>query len=125
MPAALLLADVVVSATSAEPEAFGRTTAEAMAMGRPVIATAHGGSLETVVDGETGWLVDPSNAEDMARAINEAMADPDRRKAFGQAGQQRVRELFTLKTMCEKTLIIYRELLAQKNKHALAGNLAA
>ncbi|MDH3328405.1 MAG: glycosyltransferase family 4 protein [Desulfobulbaceae bacterium] len=125
MPAALLLADIVVSATSSEPEAFGRTTAEAMAMGKPVIATAHGGSLETVVNGETGWLVTPSSAEDMARALNEAIADPDQRKAFGEAGQKRVHQMFTLKTMCEKTLNIYRELLARKNKHEVAGDLAA
>lgn len=125
MPAALQLADIVVSATSSEPEAFGRTTAEAMAMGKPVIATAHGGSLETVVEGVTGWLVNPASAEDMARAINEAMADPEKRRAFGEAGQQRVRQHFTLKTMCEKTLTIYRELLAAKNKHAIVRDLAA
>jgi glycosyltransferase involved in cell wall biosynthesis len=125
MPAALLLADIVVSATSAEPEAFGRTTAEAMAMGRPVIATAHGGSLETVVEGETGWLVNPASAEDMARAIREAMADPARRKAFGEAGRQRVRRHFTLKTMCEKTLAVYRELLAGKNGRSAIRDLAA
>lgn len=125
MPAALLLADIVVSATSSEPEAFGRTTAEAMAMGKPVIATAHGGSLETVVAGVTGWLVNPANAEDMARALDEAMADPEKRKIFGAAGQQRVRQHFTLKTMCEKTLAIYRELLAGKNRHEIVRDLAA
>ena len=95
-----------------------------MAMGKPVIATAHGGSLETVVTGETGWLVNPSNAEDMARAINEAIADPEKRKVYGAAGQQRVRRLFTLKTMCEKTLFVYRQLLKEK-RHAQTDDLAA
>ncbi len=74
MPAAYLLADIVISASSSEPEAFGRTTAEAMAMGKPVIATAHGGSLETVIDRQTGWLVRPSDPADMARAMNEALS---------------------------------------------------
>lgn len=125
IPAALMLADIVVSATSSEPEAFGRTTAEAMAMGKPVIATAHGGSLETVVDGETGWLVTPSSPEDMARALNEAISDPVKRKAFGVAGQKRVRKYFTLKSMCEKTLAIYRELLSRKKRFKQPPDLAA
>jgi glycosyltransferase involved in cell wall biosynthesis len=125
MPAALLLADIVISATSSEPEAFGRTTAEAMAMGKTVVATAHGGSLETVVAGETGWLVQPSDPEDMARAIDEAMVDPEKRKAFGEAGQLRVRRHFTLKNMCENTLTIYRELLAEKNGSATVRDFAS
>ena len=58
MPAAYMLADVVVSASS-DPEGFGRTIIEAQAMGRPVVATAHGGSCETIEPGITGWLVPP------------------------------------------------------------------
>ena len=53
MPAALMLSDVVVSASSTEPEAFGRIAVEAQAMGRPVVASAQGGSLETVLPGKT------------------------------------------------------------------------
>ena len=53
MPAAYLAADIVVSA-STDPEAFGRVAVEAQAMARPVIASAHGGALETVADGHTG-----------------------------------------------------------------------
>ena len=114
MPAALMLADVVLSTSSKEPEAFGRTTVEAMAMGKPVIATAHGGSLETVVNGETGWLVGPSDPEDLARGIREALSDFNRLKTYGIAGQKRVRERFTTKSMCEQTLTFYKELLASK-----------
>lgn len=125
MPAALLLADIVVSATSSEPEAFGRTTVEAMAMGKPVIATAHGGSLETVLDAETGWLVPPSDASAMARAIDEALTDSERRKTFGAAGQERVHQYFTLKTMCEKTLDVYWEMVSQKEKLYLTSDAAA
>ncbi|MEP4191386.1 MAG: glycosyltransferase family 4 protein, partial [Sneathiella sp.] len=73
MPAALMLADVVVSATQV-PEGFGRVSVEAQAMGRPVIATAHGGSLETVVNGETGWLVPIDNEEAMAMALDDALS---------------------------------------------------
>lgn len=114
MPAALLLADIVISATSLEPEAFGRTTVEAMAMGKAVIATAHGGSLETVLDGVTGWLVSPSNPESMTSALQEALLNPKKREVFGKAGKERARKYFTLQKMCDKTLKTYKELLAEK-----------
>jgi glycosyltransferase involved in cell wall biosynthesis len=114
MPAALMLADVVLSTSSKEPEAFGRTTVEAMAMGKPVIATAHGGSLETVVNGETGWLVGPSDPGDLAKGIREALSDFSRLKIYGLAGQKRVRERFTTKSMCEQTITFYKEILASK-----------
>jgi glycosyltransferase involved in cell wall biosynthesis len=116
MPAALMLADIVLSTSSKEPEAFGRTTVEAMAMAKPVIATAHGGSLETVVNGETGWLVNPSDPVDLARGLTEALSDFSRLRTFGIAGQKRVRECFTTRSMCEKTIELYKELLAAKRE---------
>ncbi len=116
MPAGLLLADIVLSASSSEPEAFGRTTVEAMAMGKPVIATAHGGSLETVIHGETGWLVKPSDPDDMASRINEALKFPSKLKKLGLSGQERVRKNFTTQSMCEKTVKLYRHLISRRNK---------
>jgi glycosyltransferase involved in cell wall biosynthesis len=111
MPAAYLAADVVVSA-STEPEAFGRVAVEAQAMGRPVIATAHGGALETVADGETGWLVAPGDAAALARAIERVLAlDPAARARIGAAGVERVRRRFTTAAMCAGTLAVYRALL--------------
>ena len=121
MPAAYLLADIVISASSSEPEAFGRTTAEAMAMGKPVIATAHGGSLETVIDRQTGWLVRPSDPADMARAIKEALSiGKSRLAAYGEQGRLRVRECFTTEAMCEQTEALYRKLLAAGTDAPLA-----
>src|SRR5258707_4574050 len=58
MPAAYVLADVVVSA-STDPEGFGRVILEAQAMGRPVVATDHGGARETILPGATGWAPPP------------------------------------------------------------------
>ena len=116
MPAALMLADVVLSTSSKEPEAFGRTTVEAMAMGKPVIATAHGGSLETVIDGKTGWLVNPSDPTDLARGLKEALSDFNRLKFYGMAGQKRVLGRFTTKSMCEQTMVLYKELLASERR---------
>lgn len=115
MPAAFLLADIVLSTSSLEPEAFGRTTVEAMAMEKPVIATAHGGSLETVVPGENGWLVKPSDTMSLAKAIDAALAmDRSQLKQFGQNGRQRVTKNFTAQAMCEQTLNFYSDLFEEK-----------
>jgi len=113
MPAALLLADVVVSASSSEPEAFGRIAVEAQAMGKPVIASAHGGSLETVLDRETGWLVPPNDELSLADALTEAILDRDKSNRFGREGRKRVLENFTVQKMCRSTLELYQDLLLQ------------
>ena len=111
MPAAYMLADIVVS-PSLRAEAFGRVPAEAQAMGRPVIAFAHGGALETVRDGESGWLVPPGDTGELANAIREALgASPAARALLAAAGQAHVRRNFTLDGMCSATLDVYRELL--------------
>jgi glycosyltransferase involved in cell wall biosynthesis len=111
MPAALMLADVAVSA-SIEPEAFGRVVVEAQAMGRPVIATAHGGAAETVSPGETGWLVPPGDAAALAAALDHALAlDEAARAALGARAREAVLARYTTERMCAATLEVYRELL--------------
>ena len=118
MPAALLTGDLIVSASSTQPEAFGKVAIEAMAMGKPIIATAHGGSLETVVDGKTGWLVDPLNVEEMAARIGSCLANLENMKDIGRAGRQWVLDHFTAEVMCRKTVAVYYELLAKKARLA-------
>ena len=111
MPAAYMLADVVVSA-SVEPEAFGRVAAEAQAMGRPVVATDHGGARETVIPGRGGWLVPPGDVGATARALTEALAlDAAARSDLAPATRAHIRAHFTVETMCRRTLDLYRELL--------------
>ncbi|NWG47276.1 MAG: glycosyltransferase family 4 protein [Alphaproteobacteria bacterium] len=125
MPAAYLAADLVLS-TSIEPEAFGRVAVEAQAMGRPVIATDHGGSRETVVphgeDYATGWRIAPDDPDALARALSAALAlGPDGRLAMGVLGQLHVRERFALETMCRDTIAIYHALAhARGTRRALA-----
>ena len=112
MPAAYLASEIVVSA-STDPEAFGRVAAEASAMGRPVIATDHGGARETVVDRETGLLVPPGDTNALADAIHDLLARSDaERAAMGAAGRAHVQSRFTLERMCDDTLSLYRRLLA-------------
>jgi len=111
MPAAYMLADVVVSA-STEPEGFGRVIVEAQAMGRPVIATAHGGAAETVIEGETGWLVPPGDADALAAALEEALAlAPAARLDRAQRALAHVRAAFGTERMTARTIAIYAELL--------------
>lgn len=111
MPAALMLADIAVSATSGTPEAFGRIAIEAQAMGTPVVASAHGGSLETLLPGKTGWLVTPGDTRTMADALARAISDAPMREAFGRYGRKWVRERFTVERMCGETLGLYQGLL--------------
>ena len=113
MPAALMLADIVVSA-STEPEAFGRIAAEAQALGRLIIATDHGGAKETIIEGETGWLTPPGDADALAQAIAEAIdQDADQRSKFAERAKQHIRETYTKDLMCAKTLDIYKEVIGK------------
>ncbi|MEM7519109.1 MAG: glycosyltransferase family 4 protein, partial [Planctomycetota bacterium] len=111
VPALLAASDVVVSA-STDPEAFGRVAVEAQATGTPSIATAHGGSLETVKDGETGILVPPGDPEALATAIA-AVNDKgdDERRAMGSRGMEHARQAFTTEAMTSATLEVYAKVL--------------
>jgi glycosyltransferase involved in cell wall biosynthesis len=115
MPAAFLAADVAVM-PSTDPEAFGRASVEAQAMGRPVIAAAHGGLAETVVEGETGLLVPPRDVEALAEAVRRLQqAGPDRRAAMGAAAKARARQLYSSAALQRATLDVYRRLLQDKS----------
>jgi glycosyltransferase involved in cell wall biosynthesis len=111
MPAAYLLADFAILPTTV-PESFGRAAVEPQAMGRPVIASAHGGATETVLDGETGWLAAPGDAEAWARAIKLAIdLGPHARAEMGRRGRERARRLYSVDAMCEATLKTYERVL--------------
>jgi glycosyltransferase involved in cell wall biosynthesis len=111
MPAAYLLADVAILPTTV-PESFGRAAVEPQAMGRPVIASNHGGTTETVADGVTGWLVPPGDAAAWAAAMVRAIdLGPGRRAEMGQAGMNRTRQLYRVDAMCAATLAAYERVL--------------
>jgi len=111
MPAAYMLTDIVVSA-SLEPEAFGRVAAEAQALGRPVIATDHGGARETVIDGETGWLTPPGDSKALADTINTVLGKSDTdRQRLAERAKAHIQENFSKERMCERTLDVYNEVL--------------
>ncbi len=111
MPAAYMLATVVVSA-STDPEGFGRIPIEAQAMGRPIIASDHGGAQETILRRETGWLVPPSDPKALAAAIKDALAlTPNQRAILATRAMAHIAQNFTREVMADKTLDVYAELL--------------
>ncbi|MEO1100421.1 MAG: glycosyltransferase family 4 protein [Pseudomonadota bacterium] len=113
MPAAYLACDIALM-PSTRPEAFGRVAAEAAAMGRPVIASDHGGARETVLDGRTGVLVKPGDPVELAGAIR-TLRDirPEARAAMGETGSRHVRERFSKRGLQIATLKVYSELLRE------------
>lgn len=111
MPAAYMLADVVVS-PSTEPEGFGRIVVEAQAMGRPVVATSHGGAMETIVAGETGWLVPPRDIPALTGALSQVLAlSPEEREVLAARCRAAMIAGFDANFMGDATLKLYTELL--------------
>lgn len=111
VPAMMAVSDVIVSA-STEPEAFGRIAAEGEAMGRIVVASNIGGSLETVKDGITGKLFASGDSQALADALKWALNLPgNERDKIGAAAIEFVKHNFTKQIMCDKTVAVYEELI--------------
>ena len=111
VPAALMLSDAVVHA-STDPEAFGRVVIEALAMGRPTIATNLGGPAETVEHHVTGWLTPPGDPGAMAHHLAEALSlDAASRHALGVRARASVLRDYTVGAMQNATLDVYTEIL--------------
>jgi len=111
MPAALMLSDVVVHA-STQAEAFGRVVIEAQAMGRPVIAADLGGPVETVEHEVTGLRVPAGDATALAAAIERVLAlSVDERRALGTAARGSVLRRYTVHAMQEATLDVYEAVM--------------
>lgn len=92
-------------------DAFPRTVLEAMASSKPVVATCYGGSKEAVVDGETGFVVNPFNIKEMAEKIIDLLKDPKKAEKFGQAGKNRIKTSFNLDDKIKELVFIYERLL--------------
>ena len=84
-------------------------------MGRPIVATDHGGARETILRGETGWLVPPNDQAALAGAIREALAlQPKQRAILATRAMNHVAQNFTREKMADETLNVYAELLQEK-----------
>ena len=102
-------ADVFVHATRFEGSSL--VTLEAMCHGLPVVASRAGGIPDKVVDGETGRLVEPGDAQALADALRPLLASPARRTEMGERGRQRVLARFSWSVLVERTIELYAELL--------------
>ena len=87
---------------------------EAMAAGKPVIATTVGGVPELVVHGKTGLLIPPNETDALAHAITELLHNRSRTRKMGKAARMRVEKHFTISRTVAKTENLYRELLEEK-----------
>lgn len=113
MPAAYLVSDMVISA-STRPEAFGRVAIESGAMGRIIIATNIGGSLETLIDGKTGFLVEVGNVDRLAQMIDKVLQMPQLQKEEMQKSAiTHISENFSNQKMLDQTLGFYDEILVE------------
>ncbi|MFC9926461.1 glycosyltransferase [Streptomyces sp. NPDC127190] len=107
MPRLMAGADLVLSLPLYEP--FGIVPLEAMACATPVVATAVGGQLDTVVDGTTGVLVPADDDYDLGAVVRTLLADPDRLARYGAAGRQRVLTHYTWDRVAEGVAGVYSE----------------
>ena len=111
MPVAYYISDVVVS-SSIEPEAFGRISVEAQAMRRPILASNHGGSKETIVNGKSGFLFENERPEALAENLNKLMEmDKDKLQSIGNEGRKNILKKFDVEQMCNSTFIEYKKLI--------------
>jgi L-malate glycosyltransferase len=101
---------------SSVTEGLGTSLLDAMACGKPIVATRTGGIPEVVEDGVTGSLVPPRDHAQMAEAIVRLLRDKDLRARMGAAGRARVCEKFTAERMIADTLAVYEKLLKQRRE---------
>jgi starch synthase len=101
-------------------EPFGLINLEAMACGTAVVASRVGGIPEVVVEGETGWLVEPGDVAALGRALRHALADPGRARRMGEAGRRRVEAHFAWDRIAERTMAVYGEAIDSHRREASA-----
>lgn len=114
MPLVYALTDIYVQPTLV-PESFGRSIAEAQAMGRIVIASNHGGACELIVNGRTGFLTPVGDSQKMAAMLDTVLALSDEEKnEIGQKATESVRTNFSIQKMCDRTVAVYKEILGNE-----------
>ena len=108
-PALYAMADCLC-APATRNESFGIVLLEAMASGRPVVATDLSGYRRVVTNGGTGWLVPPGDPAALAQALARVLADPERARAMGQAGRERAQR-FSWPRVTERLVALYERAL--------------
>ena len=120
---AQLYARAAVVVCPSHREGFGVACLEAMAHGRPVVASAVGGLLDLVVDGETGIHVPPGDVPALRSALGRLLADRELRRQMGEAGRLRAAERFSWATVTRATLDLYARYAGKKPDRGDSGSL--
>lgn len=92
-------------------DVFGRVNIEAMASRKPVVGTCYGGTPEIVVDGVTGYIVNPLHPEEIAEKTLDLLKNPEKAEKFGEAGYDRVKTNFNLEDRVREYISVYEKLL--------------
>ncbi len=108
IPEILAALDIFVFPSHAE--AFGIALIEAMAMQKPSVCSASEGVLDIAVDGQTSYLFETKNADDLADKIKSLISDPEKRKSFALAARQRVLQNFNIETVTDQIVEVYKNL---------------
>lgn len=116
--AARLLPHFDVFVLSSVWEGMSNGLLEAMAAGRPVVATRVGGNPEVVVDGESGLLVPPKDPQALADAVLRLLRDRELARRLGEAARRRIESEFTLERMVQRLETLYDDLLARRRRAA-------
>lgn len=116
VPRALAAMDIFV--LSSHSEGMSNAIIEAMAAGLPVVASDVGGNAECVVDGATGYIVPHDDVGTLADRLNHLLSEPVTAKALGEAGRQRVADLFDVEAMVRRTADMYDALTGRGTDHA-------
>ena len=104
--------DILVVASTSEVSSLAAM--EAMALGKPVVATSVGGVPEIVADGETGLLVEPGNPQALAQAVLMLLADAHRATQMGESGRRRAAAHFDVRQMLDRTMAVYADVLREQ-----------
>lgn len=112
MKFAYACADVVL-VPSVIFDSLPRLVVEAMAAGRPVVGTCYGGTSEIVVEGETGYVINPHHIDEMAEKVIDLLLDEEKSKRFGEAGRRRVITAFSSHAKTQELLEHYEQLLTK------------
>ena len=118
VPALMRVSDAVVTMPWYEP--FGIVPLEAMACGRPIVGSAVGGLLDTVVPGVTGELVPPHDPDALTATLRALLDDPERRERYGEAGRRRAVERYDWSTVVSETAAVYQALCAATSSTSTA-----
>jgi lipopolysaccharide heptosyltransferase II len=121
IPSVLRDIDIFVFPTI-KGEGFPRVILEAMAAGKPVVATDNAGNPEAVVDGLTGYIVPAGGSSSLAAKLNELVANKKKRTAMGGAGRKRVEGFFPIQRNVEGTQNVYLDILEKHNERSIVAH---